>query len=66
MSAQDKAKVIFGNEIKECDYKKAGRNAERLAEKHGDDREMTYHLRAKDNDTLFQTCALPMIGRAHV
>ena len=52
MNAQDKAKVIFGNEIKESDFIKAEKNAEHLMEKHGDDREITYHLKAKDNDTV--------------
>nr|MCR5120986.1 hypothetical protein [Ruminococcus sp.] len=52
MTQKNRAKVIYGNEIKESDYKKAERNAAHLAEKHGDDRAVTYHLRAKDNDTV--------------
>ena len=52
MTRQDRAKVIYGNEIKESDCKKAERNAANLAKRHGDDRSVTYHLRAKDNDTV--------------
>ena len=52
MTQKNRAKVIYGNEIKEGDYKKAERNAAHLAKKHGDDRAVTYHLRAKDNDTV--------------
>ena len=52
MNEQDRSKVIFGNEIKASDSKRADRNAERLMKKHGDDREITYHLRAKKNDTV--------------
>ena len=52
MDNKDKAKVIFGNEIKESDYIRAERNACHLMEKHGDDREITYHLKPKDNDTV--------------
>ncbi len=48
----DKARVIFGNEMKAGDYRKACDKARKLANKYGDDREIAYHLKAVDNDTI--------------
>ena len=49
----DKAKVIFGNEIAEADYKAACKSKENFIKKFGDDSDAVYHLAAAD---------LPVIG----
>ncbi|MGN0362987.1 MAG: DUF6937 domain-containing protein [Bilifractor sp.] len=45
----DRAKVIFGNEISEMDYRAACRSKERFAKKYGDDADVSYPTVIKKN-----------------
>ena len=48
----DNSSVIFGNKMRPCDVKKAGKNAAKMAKKYGDDRQKTYHLAAAENSVI--------------
>ena len=48
----DKSKVIFGNEIKEKEYKKACRKMEKYKKKFGDDSKKEYYFAEADNGIL--------------
>ena len=48
----ERSKVIFGNKMKNSDYRKAVRKEKGFVRKYGDDREKCYHLKAVANETL--------------
>ncbi len=48
----DKSSVIFGNEMRAGDVRKAVNNARKMAKKHGDDRGKHYHLAAVENPVI--------------
>ena len=48
----DRSRFIFGNEMWKKDLRKAQKNMKKLAKKHGDDSEKTYHLKAEDNAAI--------------
>ena len=49
----DRAKCIFGNDIRPADYRKALHSKEKYARKYGDDSGKDYPVRLKDNPVLF-------------
>ncbi len=46
---EDKSKVIFGNEIKASDYRKAVRSKKKYIRKYGDDSNVAYKVRIEEN-----------------
>ncbi len=48
----DRAKVIFGNEISEREYRKACKKKEKFIKKFGDDSKTVYRFKTVDNEVL--------------
>ncbi len=51
---KDRSKVIFGNEIRPKDYKKAVKSKKKYAKKYGDDSSASYPVRLRKNDCLYE------------
>ncbi len=48
----DRARVIFGNQVADRDYRKACRQKEKFLKKYGDDSARAYYFRAEENPVL--------------